>query len=169
MLSIGFVTMNGVRIAVLLAATITNGWMAGLFYAYSISVMPALRRADASVFVEVMQRINTAILNGWFALGFGGALVFSAAAAILYAFSGPAAVGVPVIIGLVLYIAQLAVTFGLNIPLNNGLDAAGPPGRTADPAAARATFETRWVRWNHARTLLCTGALGSFCWALVQA
>ena len=65
MLSIGFVTMNGVRIAVLLAATITNGWITGLFYAYSISVMPALRRADAAVFVEVMQRINTAILNGW--------------------------------------------------------------------------------------------------------
>jgi uncharacterized membrane protein len=161
--------MNGVRIALLLAATITNGWMAGLFYSYSISVMPALRRTDAAVFVEVMQRINTAIQNGWFALGFGGALVFSAAAAILYAFSGPAAVLVPVIIGLVLYAAQLAVTFGVNIPLNNRLDAAGSPGRTADPTAARAAFETRWVRWNHARTVLCTGAFSSFCWALVQA
>jgi uncharacterized membrane protein len=161
--------MNGLRIAVLLAATITGGWMAGLFYAYSISVMPALRGADDAVFVEVMQRINTAILNGRFALGFGGALIFSAAATVLYAISGPASVLVPVIIGLVLYAAQLAVTFGLNVPLNNVLDAAGPPGRTADPASVRAMFEAGWVRWNHARTLLCTGSFGSLCWALVQA
>jgi uncharacterized membrane protein len=94
--------MNGVRIAVLLAATVTGGWMAGLFYAYSVSVMPALRSADDAVFVEVMQRINTAILNGRFALGFGGALVFGAAATVLYAISGPPGVLLPVIIGLVL-------------------------------------------------------------------
>jgi uncharacterized membrane protein len=161
--------MNGVRTAVLLAATITGGWMAGLFYAYSISVMPALRRADAAVFVEVMQRINTAIRNGWFALGFAGALIFSAAAAVLYGIAGPSAVFVPVLIGAVLYAAQTAVTFGLNIPLNNALDAVGPPGGTADPAGARAWFEDRWVRLNHVRTLLCTGSFGSLCWALVQA
>jgi uncharacterized membrane protein len=161
-------TMNGVRIAVLLAATLTTGVMAGFFYAYSFSVMPALRAADAAVFVEVMQRINVAILNGWFALAFGGALVFTAAATVLYAISGPAAVLVPVIVALVLYVAQLALTRGLHIPLNNGLDAAGPPGRTADPAAARETFETRWVRWNHVRTLLCCGAFAALCVALSQ-
>jgi uncharacterized membrane protein len=161
--------MNEVRIAVLLAATITGGWMAGLFYAYSVSVLPALAGAGDAVFVEVMQRINIAILNGRFALGFAGAMIFSGAATVLYAISGPAAVLVPVIIATVLYAAQLALTFGLHIPLNNGLDAAGPPGRAADPAAARAIFETRWVRGNHLRTLLCTGSFGSLCWALVQA
>jgi uncharacterized membrane protein len=157
------------RIAVLLAATLTTGMVAGLFYAYSISVMPALRRADAAVFVEVMQRINTAITNGWFALCFAGALVFTAVAAVLYALSGPAAVLVPVIVGLALYAGQLALTFGLHIPLNNGLDAAGPPGGTVDPIRARKVFEGRWVRWNHARTLLCTGSFGALCWALLQA
>ena len=123
--------MNGVRIALLLAATITNGWMAGLFYSYSISVMPALRRADAAMFVEVMQRINTAIQNGWFALGFGGALLFSAAASILYAFSGPAAVLVPVIIGLVLYAAQLAVTVASGSPSRSRAMVRREPGSGA--------------------------------------
>jgi len=156
------------RIAVLLAATITTGMVAGLFYAYSISVMPALRRADAAVFVEVMQRINTAITNGWFALCFGGAVVFGGIAAVLYR-GGPGSVLVPVLVGLVLYVGQLALTFGLHIPLNNALDAAGPPGRVADPADARAGFEQRWVRWNHVRTLLCSGSFASFCWALTQA
>jgi uncharacterized membrane protein len=156
------------RIAILLAATITSGMMAGLFYAYSISVMPALRGADAAVFVEVLQRINIVITNGWFALCFGGTLVFGAIATVLYAVNGPAAVFVPALVGLILYAAQLALTFGLHIPLNNALDAAGPPGRTADPGSARLAFEQRWVRWNHVRTLLCTGSLAAFCWALTQ-
>ena len=161
--------MNALRIAVLLAATITSGLMAGLFYAYSVSVMPALRDADAAVFVEVMQRINVAILNGWFALGFAGTAVFGALAVILYAVAGDAGVLVSAVIGLVLYVAQLALTFRLHIPLNRALDAAGPPGRVTDPDAAREAFESRWVRWNHARTLLCTGALASLCCALLQA
>lgn len=185
------------RIAVLLAATVTSGMMAGLFYAYSISVMPALRDADAVVFVEVMRRINRAITNGWFALCFAGALVFSAAATVLYALSGPARVLLPTAIGLVLYAGQLALTAGLHIPLNNALEAAGPtgtaptppdatpPGTTppsatppsatppgpvsaAEAHAARQAFEPRWVVWNHVRTLLCTGAFVSLCWALTQ-
>jgi uncharacterized membrane protein len=152
------------RIAVLLAATLTTGMMAGLFYAYSISVMPALRNADAAVFVEVMRRINRAITNGWFFLCFAGALVFSAIATVLYALDGPAAVLLPTAIGLVLYAGQLALTAGLHIPLNNALDAAG----AADPEGVRRRFEPRWVPWNHARTLLCTASFGSLCWALTQ-
>ena len=149
------------RLAVLLAATLTSGMMAGLFYAYSISVMPALHRADAAVLVEVIQRINRAIANGWFALCFGGALVFSALAAVLYRGTG---VFLPALIGLILYAVQLALTFGLHIPLNNALDRAGG----ADPEAARSAFEPRWVPWNHARTLLCTGSFASLSWALTQ-
>ncbi|HEY7272336.1 MAG TPA: anthrone oxygenase family protein [Actinoplanes sp.] len=153
------------RIAVLLAATLTSGMMAGFFYAYSISVMPALHQAGAPVLVEVMQRINVAIINGWFMLCFLGTVVLGAIATILYAISGPTAVFVAALIGTVLYAAQLALTFTLHIPLNNALDAAG----TTDPTEARQAFEPRWVPWNHARTLLCTGSFASLCWALTQA
>jgi len=65
--------MDALRTGALLAATLTTAVMAGLFYAYSCSVLPALRGADAAVLVEVMQRINRAILNGWFVLCFVGA------------------------------------------------------------------------------------------------
>jgi uncharacterized membrane protein len=71
----------------------------------------------------------------------------------------------PPLLGALLYLAQLAVTAGVNVPLNNALAAAG----STDPSAARAAFEARWVRWNHVRTWLCTAALGSYCWALLQA
>ena len=72
------------RGAALVAATVTAGLMAGLFYAFSISVMTGLGRVDDRTFVTAMQRINVAILNGWFALIFGGALVLTAVATVLH-------------------------------------------------------------------------------------
>jgi uncharacterized membrane protein len=150
----------------LLAATLATGLMAGLFFAYSISVLPALHGAEAAVLVDVMQRINKAILNGWFFLAFAGAALLGIAASIASAIGGARIeLLVPVLAGAVLYLAQIVVTARINIPLNNALDAAG----SSDPAAARAAFEQRWVRWNHIRTWLCTASLGSYCWALLQA
>src|SRR5215210_6268399 len=48
------------------AATLTTGLMAGLYYAFAISVMLGLSRTDDHTFVSVMQQINVAILNPWF-------------------------------------------------------------------------------------------------------
>ncbi len=150
----------------LLATTLVTGLVAGLFYAYSISVLPALRGAEAAAFVEVMQRINKAILHGWFLLCFLGAALLGATSVIAVLVTGAqAALVVPVLLAAGLYLAQLAVTGTVNVPLNNALDAAGSP----DPVAARTAFETRWVRWNHLRTWLCTASLGAYCWALLQA
>jgi uncharacterized membrane protein len=157
--------MDALRTAALLAATLTTAMMAGFFHAYSFSVMPGLRDTEPAVLVEVMQRINRAILNGWFFLIFVGALVFGAIAVALVAVDGSAAVLIPAVLGLACYLAQLVITGRINVPLNNGLDAAG----LTDPVAARETFEQPWVRWNNARTLLCTVAAGSWCWALIQA
>jgi len=156
--------MDALTTAALIAATLTTGMMAGLFYAYTFSVMPALRGAEAPVLVEVMRRINRAIVNGWFLLCFVGAAVAGVLATALVAIDGEAAVLGPAALGLVLYLAQLVVTARINIPLNNGLDAAG----SADPAGTRERFERPWTRWNNVRTMLCTAAFGSWCWALVE-
>ena len=61
----------------LVAATMTTGLMAGLFYAFACSVMLGLNRTDDRTFVGAMQRINVAILNAWFLVSFVGALVFT--------------------------------------------------------------------------------------------
>jgi len=157
--------MDAVRTGLLLAATLTTGLVAGLFYAFSISVLPALRATPAAVLVEVMQRVNRAILNGWFFLCFVGALVLGLAAAILAAVDGDPGVLAPATIGFLLYAVQIVVTRTVNIPLNDALDAAG----TTDPEAARRAFEARWVRWNHVRTWLCTVSFGAWTWALLAA
>jgi uncharacterized membrane protein len=153
-------TVTGWGTASLVAAVITNGLMAGLFAAYSYAIMPGLGRGGDRTFVEAMQQTNAAILNGWFGICFGGAVVFAAAAVLLH-LGRP---GLPwIVAGLVLYVAVLVVTFRINVPLNDALAAAGP-----DLAAARAAFEGTWVRWNVVRAVLSTGAFGCLVGALVS-
>ncbi|MFJ9697320.1 DUF1772 domain-containing protein [Kitasatospora sp. NPDC101183] len=159
--------MELARTLALVAATVTCGLSAGLFYAYSCSVMPALAGAGDRTFVEVMQRINVAILNGWFFLGFVGALLTTAAAVALHLPSdGHRALG-PTTAAFVLYAAVIGVTRAVNIPLNDELARAGDPEGIADPARVRERFEARWVRFTLLRTLLSTGALACLVWALV--
>ncbi|GGS52824.1 membrane protein [Planobispora rosea] len=152
----------------LVAATVATGLAAGLFYAFSVSVMLGLAETDDRTFIGVMQRINRRILNGWFALSFGGAPLLTLLAGVLHLLGGgersaPAWIAA----GFVLYGVTFVVTAAVNVPLNNAIDAAGDPAAVADPAAVRAAFETRWVRWNVVRTLSSTAALACLAWALV--
>ncbi|HEV7654299.1 MAG TPA: anthrone oxygenase family protein [Mycobacteriales bacterium] len=147
----------------LLAATVTAGLMAGLFAAFSYAIMPGLAKASDLAFVDGMQRINVAILNGWFGICFGGALLFSVLAAVLHLGADRRSVLPWVLAGAGLYLLVLVVTFAVNVPLNDKLNAAG----LSDPHAAREAFEAVWVRWNIVRTVLCTAAFGCLAWALV--
>ena len=142
---------------VLVLATVATGLGAGLFYTFSVAVMPGLRRGDDATRVRTMQGINIAILNGWFALSFVGAPVLTAVSIFVDALAGnwPKAAGEAV--GLVLFGTALIITFRINIPLNNAIDQADP----ADPAAAWREFEPRWVRWNNVRTLTSTAGLAA--------
>ena len=124
--------------------------------------MPGLAKAGDAVFVESMQRINVAILNGWFGVSFGGALVFAGVAAGLHLVADRRAALPWIVAGLVLYVLMLAITFAVSVPLNDALEAAG---RT-DPAAARHAFEDAWVRWNLVRTVCSLAAFGCLSWAL---
>lgn len=162
--------METARFASLIAATITMGLMSGLFYGFAVSVMPGLARSGDRTVIETMQRINVAILNGWFLLGYIGALVFTAAAVALHA-TGPGGRGAlaPLIGALTAYVLTMVVTARVNIPLNNALEQAGPVERMtdADAEGVRRAFEGPWVRANAWRAVLCTAALGLLAWALV--
>lgn len=155
-----------VRTATLFIAAISLGLMAGLFYAYAGSVMPALRAADDRTVIDVMQRVNTAIQNPLFGLLFLGALVSTAAAAFQDAGGSP--VFAPTRVALGLYVVTLVITFAANIPLNNRLARAGNARRVDDPAAVRRAFFEPWVRWNILRALTCAAAFAAACGALVE-
>ncbi|OKI09920.1 hypothetical protein A6A06_04665 [Streptomyces sp. CB02923] len=153
---------DSIRTTTLFAATVTTGLTAGLFFAFSCAVLPGLHAAGDRTFVSTMQHVNTAIMNGWFALAFMGAPLLTAATAALH-LRGDARAALPwIAAALALYAVTLAVTFGLSVPLNNALAAAGDPSRLTETALAttRARFEASWTRWNLVRTLTTTAALG---------
>jgi uncharacterized membrane protein len=152
--------------AVLAAAAVTTGLIAGLFYAYACSVMLGLRQTDARTFVNAMQRINVAIINGWFLVCFVGALVLTVAAAALQ-FGQDRRPALPwILAALIFYLAVLVITGRVNVPLNNELAAAGEVDVIADLAAVRERFEARWVRWNVMRAIASTVAFGCLTLAL---
>jgi uncharacterized membrane protein len=160
--------MSGLRSATLVAATMTTGLMAGLYYAFACSVMLGLHRTDNRTFVRSMQSINAAILNGWFFLTFLGALLLTGIAGALQ-LGQHARPALPwIVAAFVLYLSTIIITGRVNVPLNDALGAAGDAGQIADLAAVRAQFESTWVRWNLVRALASTAAFGCLTWALVQ-
>ncbi|GAB3829509.1 DUF1772 domain-containing protein [Kribbella italica] len=156
--------MNGLRVASLMAATITTGMLAGVFGIYANAVMPGLAKTDDKTFVGAFQSMDRAILNPIFlGLGFVGALVFTLLAGVLHlkekAFPWIA-------VAFVLYLITFVVTITVNVPMNDTLKAAGDPD-TIDVAAARAAFdEARWRSFNLLRVALNTVAFGLLAWAL---
>ena len=142
--------------AALVAATVTTGLAAGLFYSFSCAVMAGLRHVDDRAFVATMSAINVAIRNGWFLVSFAGALLSTATAAALQLTIDPRPALPLVVVALLAYLAMLAITAGVHIPLNNQLHTAAHRGQ--DHTTARRAFEQRWNRWNLARTLTSTTA-----------
>lgn len=150
--------------AMILLALLGTGMMAGLFFAYSNSVMPALARMPGPQGMTAMNHVNVIIQNPLFLSVFMGTAVimlFLIVVALLGWIDRPAWI----LTGAVLYlVGNIAVTVTINVPMNDALAAANPAG--GDSAALWATFLDRWVFWNHVRALACTGALGAFAMAI---
>jgi uncharacterized membrane protein len=156
--------MNGLRVASLLAATMTTGLMAGIYGIYSNAFMPGLAKTDDKTFVSAFQAVDRAILNPVFLLlGFLGAAVFTVLAGLL-SLKEKALVWIAV--AFVLYLITMIVTIAVNVPMNDALKAAGDPN-TIDVTAARAAFdETKWRAYNLARVILSTLAFALLAWSL---
>ena len=148
---------------VLGAALVAMALVAGLIYTFSVAVMPNLADADDRTFVATMQRFND---NPAFQITFTGALVLTALAVVLQRRHGPGVAVRWTVAALVLYAIVLAVTFGINVPLNDEIDRAGDPDRITDLAHVRDQFEGPWVAGNIVRTLLSTAAVAALARAL---
>ncbi|MEU9031040.1 anthrone oxygenase family protein [Streptomyces sp. NPDC048383] len=139
-------------------STVLVGLMAGLFFAFDVSVMPGLARLDDAAYVAAMDRFNAAIDgNGLFGSVFVLALLTTAAAALVSLRTGHRTIALWAGAAAVAYLAVLVITFAVNIPLNDELaDAAGAAGSAA-PVVDK--FQGTWVTTNVLRTLLSTLAL----------
>ncbi|MCO5994250.1 anthrone oxygenase family protein [Actinoallomurus rhizosphaericola] len=160
-------TQKSLQTVLLMAATVTTGLMAGLFAAFAYAVMPGLRDSSDRSFVEVMQNVNKAILNGWFMSCFVGSLILLIGAALL-AWRGHGRQALPwIVAALAFYLLMFLITSGVNVPLNDRLARAGDPRHIADLAAVRQRFEARWVTWNVVRAVANLAAFACLVWALV--
>jgi uncharacterized membrane protein len=147
-----------------LAAALGSGLMAGLFFAFSTSVMSALGRLPAAQGIAAMQSINVTIINPVFLSVFLGTAALSALL-IVGAIFGWAPNPGWVVTGALLYIVGVTgITMFINVPMNDALAAVGPD--TTAGAKLWAKYLDRWVFWNHVRTLAPLAGLAAFILAL---
>lgn len=141
--------------AILIITTLFSGLMAGLFYAWSISVTPGLAKIDNTSYLKAFQSMNRAILNPVFFLAFFGL-------AVLLIYMSFKTFGSPqtsqqwmILSAAVLYLGGIMfVTIFGNIPLNNSLESLQIETMTpAQMTAFRETFESKWNRLNMIRTI----------------
>ena len=142
--------------------------MAGVMALYANTLMPGLGRTDDRTFVGAFQAIDTRIINPLFLLTFLGALAFTGLAVLLHLAQEFRSVLPWIVVATALYLAPVAITLVVNVPLNDGIKTAGSPDQIADLTAVRTAFnETRRVRWNLVRVVTTTAAFGCLAWALV--
>jgi uncharacterized membrane protein len=131
--------------------------------------MPGLRKTDDRTFVGTFQSIDTAIINPLFMAVFVGALLTTGAAALVHIPDDVRSVLPWCVAAFMLYLFVFVSTIAVNVPLNDGIKAAGDPDHIDDLAGVRKRFDERkWARWNVARAILTTAAFACLLWALVE-
>ena len=145
---------SAVRVLTLAVATLTTGLVAGVFYAYAISVNLGLAEQPDAGYVAAMQAINERIQNPVFFLSFFGAVLSLLAA--LGALSPRPRSGRFWLVALAsaLYIGGgFLLTVFVNVPLNEQLGGVAADASPGELASARAGYEGVWNFWNGLRTV----------------
>ncbi|GAA0434764.1 DUF1772 domain-containing protein [Acrocarpospora corrugata] len=134
---------------------ILTGWIAGVFYTYSTSVIMGLNAAGPEHAVPAMRQINIKIQNPVFFASFLGAIPVGVITGVLLLIDGESGAGILFLVSTGVYLAGAFIpTIAVNIPLNNALDQATGPG-----PQVWAAFAPRWTRWNHIRAFFSTASL----------
>lgn len=144
----------------LLLGLVVVASVAGVLALYSHTIMPGLKKLDDAMFVQSFKAIDRRIVNGVFMTQFF-APVFVVGAATVYAYL--AHVGnAPLVSGaFACYLGVVAITIGVNVPLNDGIKATGDSPSSRDATKVRMQFnEQKWTMFNHVRTALSVIATG---------
>ncbi|MFI6928052.1 DUF1772 domain-containing protein [Nonomuraea spiralis] len=135
--------MSVVAVVFSVLALVLNGLMAGVFFAFSTSVMPGLDAVGEEAAAAAMRSANRKILNPAFLSTFTLAPVASLLAGVFLLVAGATGPAVLAFAAAVAYIlGSFAVTAAINVPMNNALDAG---------ELAWSAYAPRWTRWNTLR------------------
>lgn len=139
---------------ILFGAVVLTGLSAGLFYAWSVSVIPGTQKVADPAYLETMQSINRAILNPSFFLIFFGSIFFLSIASIYEFHENKVAFWLLLSASIFYLIGTVGVTGLGNVPLNNQLDALELTKINASKIAEfRKFYELNWNRMHLIRTI----------------
>jgi uncharacterized membrane protein len=143
--------------ALKLFAALGCGLIAGVFFAFSTFVMPALAKLQPAQGIVAMKSINIAAINPLFMFAMFGTAAACLFLAIASLFKWRQPDTVYILISCLLYlVGAVGVTIAFNVPLNDALAIAKPNS----PEGARfwANYLTNWTFWNHVRTVASLAA-----------
>ena len=145
---------------IILAITaVLTALVAGLFFAWSVSITLGLLRVSDTEYVSVMQSTNRAIQNPLFFTAFFGAQILLLIC--LFLFYGQGAKFWLLLGAFAIYtIGVMGVTIFGNVPMNNALDRFEMKSATQEVISLqRKNYETRWNNLNHVRAVCSTLAV----------
>ena len=160
-------TVHNLRFPLVLVAALGCGLVAGVFFAFSTFVMPALARLQPSQGIAAMQSINITAINPLFMLAlFGTAFAcFFLVVPVLFKWQQSSAFYL--LAGSLLYlVGTIGVTIAFNVPLNYDLSIVKP--NSAEGATLWAKYLTEWTLWNHVRTIAALAAAALFTISLSE-
>lgn len=146
-------------------AAIGCGLNAGVFFAFSTFVMPALARLQPDRGIAAMQSINITAINLLFMLvllGTGVACIFLTIM-LLLKWNQPSTAYL-LVGGLLYLVGVIGVTIAFNVPLNYALAKVEPD--STEGTILWAKYLTDWTFWNHVRTLTALAASATFIFSL---
>ncbi|WP_044988308.1 DUF1772 domain-containing protein [Sorangium cellulosum] len=150
-----------------LASTLGCGLIAGVFFAFSSFVMPALARLPPAEGMAAMQSINVVVLNrsflGVFVGTAGACLILAVVSMLRWSEAGSA---LRIAGGALYVVGTFLVTMVRNVPLNDALERVSPEAAAAAETWAR--YVPAWTTWNTARALAALASAALLTLALVQ-
>lgn len=130
-----------------LVALALHGAVTGLFYTFSMSVIPGLNALEPAQAAAAMRSINVKILNPWLYIPFLGAPLAALAAGLLA--DAPAALWL-FAAAAVNFVGSFLVTVAINVPMNNALNAGTMDWKD---------YSRRWTAWNTLRAVASLAGL----------
>jgi uncharacterized membrane protein len=132
------------------ATALGCGLVAGVFFAFSTFVMPALDRLPAAQGIAAMQSINVLAVTPMFMTAVFGTAAACLGLVIWAAVSWDVDGARWALAGGALYIVgTIVVTIAANVPRNDKLEALQPDA--AGAADYWASYVSEWTAWNHVR------------------
>ena len=131
-----------------LITLILTGLSAGIFFAWSVTVIPGTKVVSDKTYLETMQNVNMKIINPvFFVIFFGPAPLLIYSALDLAPLKVAAAVSY--------FIGPLGITMTKNVPLNDTLEAKDLTKMSvAEEKDFREKYENKWNFWHYTRTAI---------------